>query len=984
MSESAPDEDMAAVQGAGVPTTRTGAMLDLRLDVAALSTRLSERLEAAGSFEENERFGVFLLAGALSQVFEDSVHGEAFTRQRAERLSSSAHPVVRLSARVAGAAAVGVSEAKRLTPRGISTSRTAPAISRLVERLAQAVVQPDDLLALDDSRHLWEHLRLSVEGSSQSLLRTVLRIPDPFYRFDQSLDDCRALVRKFSERWPDRQRKIAVTGIRTSGSYLAPLYQALLLDCGYESVGLMTVRPHQHWRRREVASVRSAAPEGLFLIIDDPPATGRAVAGLAQDLERLGVPRSAIVPVIPLLGPASMLPEPIRRYESVLLPWHEWSIHAQLAPESVEQALGRMLVGRTVATSLHGALRVAAVREVDRIQEGRTDEAADGRRHVTARYRAVLVGNSGVEAEQQVVVTALGPAYFSERAADIASRLSRYIDAPLGIERGLLYERFLEADSRVALPPSPTLEESFVSYVVARRELLEVDEDPAPRVMDDHMVWRMAADALGKAIAGPFRALVYPVTHRAALRLLSVTRPSITDGNLALAEWSLSPVRADHLLKRNWIGRLTCYDPVCDLATAAASVEVEELANGDDSREGFGDRLVKAYARRTGEMIDAERWLLYQLVENHQRLEYLARRFALERGPEGRGAGSDDDRVAMRHWLATRRALARAYQRYLSGIFFADLDQPAEGPLCALDVDWVLETRWLEFPALTPAAALSLRALVRHGYRPLLVTARSLGEVRERCQLYRLAGGVAEFGSVLYDHQSGRVIHNLRPGDRDALARLRDELEKLSGVYVDWSHEHSVRAFRLMASGSVRGLDENSIGRALDAAGVRTSVRVLRGGGQTDFVAVDVDKGMGLRALAAALGAPGDERPIAFAIGDDWPDAPMLELARARFAPANLSDALRGAIPQLPGLQVTRDPYGSGVLQAVTTFLGHPPRACSVCRPPGLSDRQNLLLAALAGLDGTRWKHIRQAASLGAVLARSSRLATQTFPRANR
>jgi hydroxymethylpyrimidine pyrophosphatase-like HAD family hydrolase len=965
------------VRSVGSSSQRGGATFDLRLDARTLSARLSERLEAKAVLDEDETFSAFLLAAGLYQVFEDYFHREAFLLQRAARLESSAPSVIGSLARVAGTVAIGSSEARILTPRARAAARSRKALCRLVEQLARAVVDNRDTRALEDGRRSWTLLRPSVERYPESLLRTVLRLPDPFYRFDQSLADCRALVRRFAERWPDRQRPLLVLGIRTSGSYLAPLYRALLLESGYEQVEMLTVRPRQRWRRWESARLRAVnACDGLILITDDPPASGSAVARVAREVERQGVPRAAVVVVVPLFGPASSLPEPIRPFASIVLPWREWSIHEQLAPESIKQALSRMLVGRKIMTPEGSVVRVAVVRGVEHIDGAASVESASGRRHVSSRYRALLVGEAGEMIDQQIIATGLGPAYFCDRARGLASALGRFVQAPLGIERGLLYERDVRPESRLQLPISRALEEWFVSYVVHRRDALEVEADSSLRTPDDQMVWRMAADALGKALGGPFRALAFPITHVASRRLLAVSRPSVIDGNLALSAWAVAPEGPDRALKTDWLGRLACYDAAFDLATVAASADVEELVLGNDDvpEPPLGERLLETYSRRTGEDVDPERWLLYQLVENHQRLSYLGRE--LVPNEEAYTSGRQDDekrRATMPRWLATRQALANEYPRYITGIFYSDLDPPSDGPLCAFDVDWVLETKWLEFPAIAPAGAVALRALLRHGYRPVLVTARSLGEVRDRCRMYRLGGGVAEFGSVLYDHRSERVLPQLEASDRAALARLRDELEQLPGVYLDHAHQYSVRAVRVRADGSVRGLKEETIRAALEAADLESRVRVFRGGGQTDFVAASVHKGTGLRALATAFDAdPRDEHPIAFAMGDDWPDSPMFDLARAKFAPANISDELRNELGTWPDLEVTRDPYGSGVLQAVTAFLGHNPSTCERCAPPRLSGTRKMLVTALGGLDGPRRRRVRQAVVLAALLAGSS------------
>src|SRR5207302_6312981 len=80
-----------------------------------------------------------------------------------------------------------------------------------------------------------------------------------------------------------------------------------------------------------------------------------------------------------------------------------------------------------------------------------------------------------------------------------------------------------------------------------------------------------------------------------------------------------------------------------------------------------------------------------------------------------------------------RRVLARFEQSYLARLLLADVAVPFQGPLCAIDIDGVLETSTLGYSSCTPLGVLCLRALARHGYRPVLVTGRSLGEVQDRC-----------------------------------------------------------------------------------------------------------------------------------------------------------------------------------------------------------------------------------------------------------
>ena len=118
--------------------------------------------------------------------------------------------------------------------------------------------------------------------------------------------------------------------------------------------------------------------------------------------------------------------------------------------------------------------------------------------------------------------------------------------------------------------------------------------------------------------------------------------------------------------------------------------------------------------------------------------------------------------------------MARFDQRYLARKLLGDISGDADGPLCAIDVDGVLETRLWTAPVIGPDGALALRALARHGYRAVLVTGRSVEELRERCSAYRLAGGAAEYGAAVL---TGNDLHTLlAPVDAERLAGVRTKV----------------------------------------------------------------------------------------------------------------------------------------------------------------------------------------------------------------
>jgi hypothetical protein len=280
----------------------------------------------------------------------------------------------------------------------------------------------------------------------------------------------------------------------------------------------------------------------------------------------------------------------------------------------------------------------------------------------------------------------------------------------------------------------------------------------------------------------------------------------------------------------------------------------------------------------------------------------------------------------------------------------------------------VLETTRLGFAATSPLGAVALRSLVRHGFRPVLATGRSLAEVRDRCLAWGLAGGVAEYGAVIYDRLRDRARNLLGQPEERALDRLRVELLRTAGVCLDPAYHCSVRAFRF-DSGRRRSLGRQAAERAIAAAAAQGILRPVHGEAQTDFAPVSADKGPALRALAEDLGVDARGKPLALAVGDSVSDLGMLRLAEAAYAPANADAAVRRA-----GVAILGAPCQRGLAAAVTRVIGHAPGGCATCaRAPAGSADAELLLCALGALDGGAKDKARQAVRLAVRLARRER-----------
>ena len=976
-----------------MPVPTPFAPANLLLDFAELSRLLAARLQEIqevdgrddrgeagprGLVPAEDRLDAFLLAAGMNQVVEDYLHRDVLSLgkvgKKIRRLPTPLGPLASAGMRTL-VAALFRARASRARERRLM--RWQRELASLVQRLADGVAAGMEVGGAgvwDAAQNLRGSAALlaAVEGFPGKLRRSVVRLAPCFRSFDQHPQDLERIAHAVARRWPERATRLLVVGLRTSGSYLAPLYASLLEAQGYAKVETLTLRPRQRWLpgegRRLRAMLRS---DPLVLVADDPPRTGKQLAWTAEYLVSRGLRRSRCVLLLQLLGPKASSPWILRARQAVVLPWESWSIHDRLSCANVRAALRKLLVGRSIAAppgdKRRGDVTVAAVGEVERLDAASTTWSAV-RGHAEASFRvAIRDGASGDVVAYRVHARSVGLGYFGRRTLLAARLLRDFVPETYGLHDGVLYRTWLPEEWRWS-PRSQAdarkVAAILSSYVVARSRALAVREDLAPRLGGRSAAWEVIGDMLAEAF-GRASLFARPFTDRIARRLLASARPAIVDGAMALSRWFLVPAAPGSgttLLKvespqEHGFARHSL-DPVLDLASAAADYAARW---GPAAGARFGDLLKGAYSHSVSEEISQEKWLLYQLLALQRviRPNLLAKIASAGRAPCDAGAF---ERLFGAEW-----AMEELYQRYWSARFFADVGVPTEGPLCAIDIDGTLETRWLSFPAIGPAGALALRALLRHGFRPILATGRSVEGVRARCAAYSLPGGVAEYGAAVYNHVTGEVRTLLHREEEDDLDRLRSVLLAAPGVALDPAHRNSIRACAIDREGARSGLPAETIEAALASAGVDGRLRVIRARTQTDFAVARIDKGVGVRRLVPELGgAPVDGAPLAFAAGDSVSDLPLFELATRSFAARGAGAALRARSKAVsPRAQPTRGSSQAGLLEAVSSLVGHDPRNCATCR---LSEPQpcdaHLLLAVLGGLTDGAWEKLRHAALL--------------------
>jgi adenine/guanine phosphoribosyltransferase-like PRPP-binding protein/hydroxymethylpyrimidine pyrophosphatase-like HAD family hydrolase len=847
----------------------------------------------------------FLLAAGINQIVEDCLHEAPYPLDDAGLLlSKGASPVAHLAGRALAGSARGL---RYLDGRFHDAKRVLAwqgQVAAVVDDLADVVIAyaegPPELI--DRCRRL----ALQTAYLPARERTAVVRVPACFHNFDQRPEDLMRLAQRFTDRWPEADRPPLVVGVRTSGSYLAPLLAASLRARGRSQASVMTIRPGRVLLAPERCRVRRQASRGgQVLLIDDPPVTGASIAHAARAVQRLGIANDSIVVVLGLAADSDDPPPKLAEYHAVTLASQEWTANLRLDPRAVRSALEELLDGEL---------------ELHSLEQLPLGGAGPSRGHRRARFRVRgLDRTEGNACQLDVLATTVGCGYLGAHELAVSETLGAFTPRTLGLRDGVLYREWLPGERRIA-PDAPELPSAVASYVAARRRLLPVGRDMSIAMAGQDPLWEVVASMLGRGFAGAAPLARILLVNRIVRRLLAVAEPSVVDGRMTPEHWftgehGLSPIKVSLGDRTYWNRGLACFDATFDLTGAAPSHLGGTLAS--DVRA--------AWERETGEQIEAGRWLLYELAHQWGRAQ------------ESRPREAD-----------VRNACARAAASYFADRFIADLDPAEAGPVCALDIDGVLESEQFGFSMLTRASATALRALLAHGYRPVPVTGRGLAEVRDRCRAYGLIGGVAEYGSALWLAEGDRMVQLLNPASSRALDRLRTILREQDDVMLDPAYVCAVRAYRIDAGGARTPLRAAEAPAFVQACGGPRAIRDIPGDGQTDFVAADVDKASGLRALLRALAEGSDAvhlraPEVALSVGDTAEDAPIHALASASFVPAHADIAAVGSTAS----RVSR-PYQAGLSQAVEWLLGHRPGTCAGCRVPPAAPEDELLLDLLS------------------------------------
>jgi hydroxymethylpyrimidine pyrophosphatase-like HAD family hydrolase len=876
--------------------------LNPHLTVGEVVAHLTEELHrlkivAAGWQRQEILTNIYLLAGALLNSVDDYLRGPLYHLPR----RAAALPLARLVLRVF---------------ETVTTWRRARRVRRVLEWRGRFSAALAPLLRLYLS--ILDR-RTEVSAGSDPALAEILQIPLPmelqaeyshipsaFRKQDLTPLDVLPLARQFCALFPARQHPLLVVGLRTAGSYLAPLCAAVLETEGYATVESMTLRPSQGPAPWERAVLQRCARAGYrALLLDDPPFSGDTLAQAVAGLRQLGFSREqmvALFPVHPQRRQWATHQESVSLAQLTLLTleperWHK--IHL-LESAAVERRLAEYFHHRGYVRS-----QIVASAAADALNAQLTASIEENRHNRLKRVYAVQLETADGKCEtRHVLAKSVGWGYLSYHAFLSGSRLAGLVPPLLGLRDGLLFLEWIPQPA--TLPATGAERERWIttlgSYVAARTCSLRLPNDPTAclGVQKQHDGFELLNQVLGRAYGGSaLRGLMGSrLRRRLAGHLCPV--PTFIDAKMRPAEWR---THAGALLKTDFehhgLGKneLNVVDPAFDLAEAilhlALTPAEEEL-------------LLQQYQAATGDTIAPARLFLYKLLaglwSRTRALRLLAQSHLAHRQ-------HDFHRDYVRTWdfLTVQAA-------HHCGRWCRPATAPAwKAPLMILDVDGVIDRRLFGFPCTSAAGLEALALLYGHGFALALNTARSAAEVKEYCAAYGCAGAVAEYGSYLWDavRQRGRSL--ISSAAQRQLERLRQALWRVPGVFVNEGYEYSLRACTYTEEGP-EPLPTPLIQRVL-ADQQLEQLTYHQTTIDTTILAREVNKGTGLTALLDWVGI---EPTQTLAVGDSEPDLAMFRVAHRCFAPAHISC---GRLARFLGCEIAPQPYQRGLLHIVRSLV---------------------------------------------------------------
>jgi hydroxymethylpyrimidine pyrophosphatase-like HAD family hydrolase len=762
----------------------------------------------------------------------------------------------------------------------------------------------------------------------ERLLNHKMRLPEAFRAQDFTHQDVISLARRFCASSEPNGAPVTIVGLGAGGAYFAPLIAAYLKRSKWEQVSWFSIRPESGmsiWETWRLWKLRRRNTR--VVLAEDYPGTGAALRLTVQILQQVRIRTEQISILAPTHAAQpdwirlAGIPEKVRVF--TIYPAELYK-SALLQPESVESWYAEYFSTDSTASTRFRVIDDTSIEELNRKMAAHSE---DGHHVREKRFFAVELGRSnGASLTRKIFVKSTGWGWLGYHAYIAGKRLDGFVPRIIGLRNGLLITEWIDDTGK---KPNAVLHEHMVdvlaSYVAARSRNLRL---PGDCRLDSRAYRWTGLDEivtiLRHAYSPYIRQFKSPGLRKQLYKHVT-SMPTLIDGRMRPEEWlqtSTAIYKADFEHHNFGCAELNVADPAYDLASAIFEFRLTKQCE---------EQLLRNYVRISGDCRLSERIIIYKIL-----YASMAMRQAVTRILDGKEPQKNNGL-----YQYARDFLVYSMNEFCAG-WTGQRKPPAwSDSLFFVDLDGVFDQELLGFPHATESGLQALMLLQSNGYSVVLNTGRSVQHIRQYCKAYGIPGGIAEFGSVFVDAvQKNEVPLIDEAAAARQLAKCREAIRTLPGVFVDPGYEHAIRAYRYKGQ-STAGLSVDEIRALLETEQFGRLTYISR---EADSYIVQngTGKGAGVTFVNRYLN---NDAPTA-AIGDSEQDIPMLEVSDYPYAPANCSLAVR-EFAKTARCHVLKEYYQAGFLAAVQHRLKNDGISEPLCKLDPMPDRLAGLMQTL-------------------------------------
>lgn len=820
--------------------------------------------------EEEVRANIFLLSCSLSDVADDFLMGKRFDFSNLKRKLAPLSPLINLI----------------------------QVILNLYQRRSEKCLIPfrkwrcdwdnalNSLLCSYSTReHVDENVYLLASNSLTELLDSpgpkdfemkCIKNPRAFRTQDFTFGDIIILSEKFCHELTETHIPYLLLGLRTAGSYFAPVLRSVLLNKNYSDVGLLTIRPKEGVNDHDAKIIKDYALRGgKVVIIDEPVYQGETFAICMKILHDLGFSADYIVAMFPV--------------HIAALDWEQKvagvALHGckviTLNPEESEKfaQLGFKEVEKTIRPNFQqmGWDSVKVINDENaRHYNAYLKSMSDDEMHTRLkRVHAVkLKKENGEQKTCYIIGKSIGWGWLGYQTWFAAQELNQFVPRLISLKNGIMYSEWLEYGS----PDSNGEDRAHLidvmsDYIALRVRKLAFREELSSSLFKSGAQFGM--DILLKILLSAYqRSDMQKIMHNEIKsNLLKLPQPfsCLLDGKMRPIEWvsdGKSLRKTDY--EQHGMGRmeLGIIDPAYDLANAILTMS---MSNSEESE------FINRYIKQTCDHEIRHRLPLYSILSGEWEMGYALSILNNRKHSQRQVEASD---AYIRAWTFSMVQMAKFLGRLIPNVAKTNPDIP----MVFLDVDGVIDQYVFKFPTSTLSGVRAISLLRTQGFQIYLNSARSSYDVKEYCTAYGFRGGIAEAGSYIWDAVTGQEKVMVEADSLKALERVREMLQSLPGVFLNKYYKYSIKAFTYQDNSGTVPLPSVLVNRVLEEVNAITSLKVHQTERDTIITCQNVDKGTALVALLKLIYR---ENARTIAVGDTKLDLDMFRVVDYCYAPGN-------------------------------------------------------------------------------------------------